>query len=40
LGVHVESTLKKEYEVLSGDEVGVLAEEFGTELARYFDPKP
>ncbi|MFH5797384.1 CCA tRNA nucleotidyltransferase [Haladaptatus sp. CMAA 1911] len=40
LGVHVESTLKKGYEVLSGDEVGVLAEEFGTELARYFDPKP
>jgi tRNA nucleotidyltransferase (CCA-adding enzyme) len=40
LGVHVESALKMEYEVLSGDEVGILAEEFATELARYFDPKP
>jgi tRNA nucleotidyltransferase (CCA-adding enzyme) len=40
LGVHVESTLKVEYEVLSGDEVGLLAEEFGAELARYFHPVP
>ncbi len=40
LGVHVESTMKREYDVLSGDSVGVLAGEFGTELARYFDPTP
>ncbi|MCO8246956.1 MULTISPECIES: CCA tRNA nucleotidyltransferase [unclassified Haladaptatus] len=40
LGVHVESAMKREYDVLSGDEVGALAAEFGTELARYFDPVP
>ena len=40
LGVHVESAMKREYDVLSGDVVGGLAEEFGAELARYFDPTP
>ncbi|KZN24847.1 tRNA CCA-pyrophosphorylase [Haladaptatus sp. R4] len=40
LGAHVESAMKREYDVLSGDEVGALAAEFGTELARYFDPVP
>ncbi|GAA0248085.1 CCA tRNA nucleotidyltransferase [Haladaptatus pallidirubidus] len=40
LGVHVEQAMREGYEVLSGDEIGVLAAEFGRELARYFDPKP
>ena len=40
LGVHVESAMKREYDVLSGDEVSELAGEFGTDLARYFDPIP
>ncbi|WP_227352632.1 CCA tRNA nucleotidyltransferase [Haladaptatus salinisoli] len=40
LGVRVETAMADGYEVLSGDEVGTLAEEFGVELARYFDPTP
>ncbi|WP_049972057.1 CCA tRNA nucleotidyltransferase [Haladaptatus cibarius] len=40
LGVHVEKTMRRGYEVLSGGEIGELAEEFGRELARYFAPKP
>lgn len=40
LGVHVESALEDDYEVLVGGAVGELADEFGVELAGYFDPKP
>ncbi|WP_266075067.1 CCA tRNA nucleotidyltransferase [Haladaptatus caseinilyticus] len=40
LGVHVEKAMREGYELLSGDEIGTVAEEFGDELARYFDPKP
>jgi tRNA nucleotidyltransferase (CCA-adding enzyme) len=40
LGTHVESALEDGYEVLVGDDVATLAEEFGVELARYLDPKP
>ncbi|MXR52782.1 CCA tRNA nucleotidyltransferase [Halovenus sp. WSH3] len=40
LGAHVESALESGYELLVGDDIGVLAEQFGTELARYLDPTP
>ncbi|WP_458186858.1 CCA tRNA nucleotidyltransferase [Haladaptatus sp. NG-WS-4] len=40
LGVHVERAMNAGYQVLSGDEVGTLAPEFGVDLAGYFDPKP
>ncbi|WP_435152410.1 CCA tRNA nucleotidyltransferase [Haladaptatus sp. DFWS20] len=40
LGVHVEKTMRAGYEVLSGTQIDGLAEEFGSELAHYFDPKP
>ncbi|USZ69424.1 CCA tRNA nucleotidyltransferase [Halorussus salilacus] len=40
LGVHVESALGDGYDVLVGEEVAELADEFGVELARYFDPRP
>jgi tRNA nucleotidyltransferase (CCA-adding enzyme) len=40
LGVRVASALEADYEVLVGDDVGELAAEFGTELARYFAPEP
>lgn len=40
LGVAVEDALREGYEVLVGQETAVLAEEFGSEFARYFDPKP
>ncbi|WP_256391916.1 CCA tRNA nucleotidyltransferase [Natronoarchaeum rubrum] len=40
LGTHIESALEEEYDVLVGDDVATLAEEFGVELARYFDPTP
>jgi tRNA nucleotidyltransferase (CCA-adding enzyme) len=40
LGVRVASALEANYEVLVGDDVGELAAEFGTELARYFAPEP
>jgi len=40
LGAHVETRLQAGYEVLAGDDLGVLAGEFGTELARYLDPRP
>lgn len=39
LGAHVESALV-DREVLAGEEVATLAERFGAELARYFDPRP
>jgi len=40
LGTHVERALEDEYDVLVGEEITALAEEFGVELARYFDPEP
>jgi tRNA nucleotidyltransferase (CCA-adding enzyme) len=40
LGPHVASALEAGYEVYTGREVAALAEEFGVELARYFDPVP
>ncbi|WP_248909484.1 CCA tRNA nucleotidyltransferase [Halocatena marina] len=40
LGVAVEDVLREGYEVLVGQETAVLADEFGAEFARYFDPKP
>ena len=40
LGVHVEHALEDDYEVLVGEDVSALADEFGVELARYFDPRP
>lgn len=40
LGVAVADALDEGYEVLVGDEVATLADEFGTALAEYFDPTP
>ncbi|QCC48609.1 CCA tRNA nucleotidyltransferase [Halobellus limi] len=40
LGARVETALETEYDVLVGDEVATLSEEFGGELASYFDPRP
>jgi len=40
LGVHVAEALRDDYAVLAGDDVADLAEEFGVELAEYFDPGP
>jgi tRNA nucleotidyltransferase (CCA-adding enzyme) len=40
LGTHVESELREGYEVLVGEDVAALADSFGTELARYFAPRP
>jgi tRNA nucleotidyltransferase (CCA-adding enzyme) len=40
LGAHVETALEDGYEVLAGDAVADLADEFGEALARYFDPRP
>ncbi|MFC6874129.1 CCA tRNA nucleotidyltransferase [Halobellus marinus] len=40
LGARVETALSEDYEVLAGRGVATLCEEFGTELARYFDPQP
>ena len=40
LGAHVESALQEGYDLLVGDEVAMLAEDFGRELARYFAPEP
>ncbi|QLD89469.1 CCA tRNA nucleotidyltransferase [Natronomonas salina] len=40
LGPHVESALEADREVLVGEAIGKLADEFGSELAAYFDPRP
>ncbi|WP_135827725.1 CCA tRNA nucleotidyltransferase [Halorussus halobius] len=40
LGAHVESSLESGYDVLVGEAVAELADEFGAELADYFDPGP
>lgn len=39
LGVTVEDALRENYEVLIGQETTVLTDEFGTELANYFNPE-
>ncbi|MFW5940136.1 MAG: CCA tRNA nucleotidyltransferase [Halolamina sp.] len=38
LGAHVETALKREYDVLVDDDVAELAPEFGVELREYFEP--
>jgi tRNA nucleotidyltransferase (CCA-adding enzyme) len=40
LGAHVATALDEDYDLLVGDGVAALADEFGVELARYFDPAP
>jgi tRNA nucleotidyltransferase (CCA-adding enzyme) len=40
LGAHVESALADGYDVLAGEGVASLADDFGVDLARYFDPSP
>ncbi|THE66408.1 CCA tRNA nucleotidyltransferase [Salinadaptatus halalkaliphilus] len=40
LGAHVETALEDDYDVLVGEESIGLLEEFGTELRRYFEPRP
>ena len=40
LGAHVETALADGYEVLVGDEITALVDEFGTDLAAYFEPQP
>jgi len=40
LGVRIESALEDGYDLLIGDELGALADDFGVELARYLSPTP
>ncbi|WP_436933582.1 CCA tRNA nucleotidyltransferase [Halovenus marina] len=40
LGVEIEAALADEYQVLVGDEVAALADDFAVELTRYLDPSP
>ena len=40
LGPDVKQSLREGYSVLVGEEIDALAGEFGSDLARYFDPKP
>ncbi|MFC7009274.1 CCA tRNA nucleotidyltransferase [Halalkalicoccus salilacus] len=40
LGPDVENALREDYELLVGEELTALLPEFGTELARYYDPRP
>ncbi|WP_336021699.1 CCA tRNA nucleotidyltransferase [Halobellus salinisoli] len=40
LGAQIETALSADYDVLVGDEVATLCEDFGAELASYFDPRP
>jgi len=40
LGARVETALDDEYDLLVGDEVATLADDFGVEFARYFEPRP
>jgi len=40
LGAQVETALAEGYELVVGDAVADLADDFGVELARYFDPVP
>jgi tRNA nucleotidyltransferase (CCA-adding enzyme) len=40
LGAHVETALDDGYDLLVGDEIATLADDFGVPLARYFEPTP
>ncbi|QLG50603.1 CCA tRNA nucleotidyltransferase [Natrinema halophilum] len=40
LGAHVETALGDGYDVLTGEEVTALLDEFAAELATYFEPRP
>ena len=40
LGTRIESAMEDGYDLLLGDELGELADEFGVELARYLSPTP
>jgi tRNA nucleotidyltransferase (CCA-adding enzyme) len=40
LGPDVTRAFREGYEVVVGEEIAALAEEFGRDLARYFDPRP
>ncbi len=40
LGAHVASALEEGYDLLVGDEIETLADDFGVELAEYFRPEP
>ena len=40
LGVHVESELESGYDLLVGGDIAALTDRFGTQLRRYFDPRP
>ncbi|MFC6939656.1 CCA tRNA nucleotidyltransferase [Salinirubellus sp. GCM10025818] len=40
LGPHVSGALESGYEVHAGPGISALADEFGVDLARYFDPRP
>jgi len=40
LGAHVETRLEESYDVLVGEAVSELADEFGADLAAYLDPRP
>ncbi len=40
LGAHIESALEENYTILADSEVAELAEQFGVELAAYFEPEP
>ncbi|WP_049937698.1 CCA tRNA nucleotidyltransferase [Haloplanus natans] len=40
LGARVETALDDGYDLLVGSEVATLADDFGVELARYFEPRP
>ncbi|MFB6113530.1 MAG: CCA tRNA nucleotidyltransferase [Halodesulfurarchaeum sp.] len=39
-GAQLEGVLESGYTTLSGEEIGSLADEFETELARFYDPRP
>ena len=40
LGTHVETALEEDYEVLEGEEVTALSQEFGRELRAFYEPEP
>ena len=40
LGARIQTTLEDDYDVLVDDAVATLCDEFGSELAAYFDPQP
>jgi tRNA nucleotidyltransferase (CCA-adding enzyme) len=40
LGPAIEAALDEGYELLAGEAIGALADEFGEDLAAYFEPSP